>query len=278
MPLPSLPPALRIGVFDSGLGGLSVLRAIHRQLPACQLLYLADSGYAPYGEKGDAYVLERADTIARFLLTQGAQVLVVACNTATAAAIAHLRLHYPALPIVGVEPGIKPASVLSSNGKVGVMATEGTLRSEKFRLLAQAHAAHVELVLQPCPGLAAAIEGGDAESAEVVSRVQSCCAPLLKAGVDTVVLGCTHYPFVAHHIQAALGSTVTLVDTSEAVARRTAAVSPPEHTHTAGAGPARLWTTGAPHTLRGFATRWLDFSFEVVEAPPAASAQTCDAA
>jgi glutamate racemase len=137
------------------------------------------------------------------------------------------------------------------------MATTGPLRSEQFRLLAQAHAAHVELVLQPCPGLAAAIEGGDAESTEVVTRVREYCSALVQAEVDTVVLGCTHYPFVAHHIQATLGPSVQLVDTAQAVARRTAAVS-----------PAQLWSTGAAETLRSFAQRWLDFPFEIAAGSP----------
>jgi len=250
------------------LGGLSVLQAIHRLLPEAQLLYVADSGHAPYGERGDAYVLDRSDTMARFLLRQGAQVLVVACNTATAAAIAYLRERYPEQPIVGVEPGIKPAAALSATGKVGVMATTGTLRSEKFRLLAQAHAAHVELVLQPCPGLAAAIEGGDAESTEVVTRVREYCSALVQAEVDTVVLGCTHYPFVAHHIQATLGPSVQLVDTAQAVARRTAAVSPPMAASSARPAPAQLWSTGAAETLRSFAQRWLDFPFEIAAGSP----------
>lgn len=269
MPSPAPVSSPRIGIFDSGLGGLSVLKAVHRLCPSHRLLYVADSAHAPYGERGDAFVLERSQAIAAFLLQRGAQVLVVACNTATAAAIAHLRALYPAVPIVGVEPGIKPAAERSPGGRIGVMATTGTLHSEKFRLLAQAHAAHVQLVLQPCPGLAAAIEGGDAEAHNVISLVQRYCAPLREAGVDTVVLGCTHYPFVAHHIQAALGEHVSLVDTSEAVARRVHALSPPADEDTAQPPAPRLWTTGAQATLRGFAGHWLDFDFEVAEATPA---------
>lgn len=269
MPSNALTPAPRIGIFDSGLGGLSVLKAVHRLCPAHRLLYVADSAHAPYGERGDAFVLERSEAIAAFLLKQEAQVLVVACNTATAAAIAHLRAHYPHVPIVGVEPGIKPAAALSPSGRIGVMATTGTLHSEKFRLLAQAHAAHVQLALQPCPGLAAAIEGGDAEAQTVVSLVQRYCEPLREAGVDTVVLGCTHYPFVARAIQAALGSDVRLIDTSEAVARRVHALSPAPPTTEGPSTAPRLWTTGTQATLRSFAQRWLDFEFEIAETTPA---------
>ncbi|PXW95047.1 glutamate racemase [Sphaerotilus hippei] len=256
--------APRIGVFDSGLGGLSVLRAIRQRLPRARLLYVADSGHAPYGERGDDYVCERSLAIAAFLKSQGAQILVIACNTATAAAASSVRTRYPDGLIVGVEPGVKPAASLTRNGRVGVMATTGTLRSERFRLLALAHAAHIDLRLQPCPGLAAAIESGQVDAGPVRERVAASCAPLREQDVDTVVLGCTHYPFVAHHIQAEMGPNVQLVDTSEAVARRTeslcAALPPaPVDRSPAAAAPARLWTTGDARTLHDFVERWLDF-------------------
>ena len=257
----------RIGVFDSGLGGLSVLRAIRSLLPAAELMYVADSGHAPYGERGDAHVIARSRAIATFLRERGADLLVIACNTATAAAVSALRQDHPGWPIVGVEPGIKPAAGLTRNGRIGVMATTGTLRSERFRLLAQAHAAHVDLRLQPCPGLAAAIESGEVDSPEVRERVAEHCAPLREQQVDTVVLGCTHYPFVMHHIQAELGTDTRLIDTSDAVARRTrhlceslqARAIPPMAAPT---GPARLWTTGEQARLESFAGRWLDFAWQ----------------
>jgi glutamate racemase len=259
---PSFSP--RIGVFDSGLGGLSVLRSIRQQLPAAHLLYVADSGHAPYGERGDDYVCARSLAIAEFLYGQGAQLLVIACNTATAAAATALRARHPDGRIVGVEPGLKPAAALSRNGRVGVMATNGTLRSERFRLLAQAHAAHLDLRLQACTGLAAAIEAGEIDAPAVRERVAIHCAELQAQDVDTVVLGCTHYPFVAHHIQAAMGAEVRLVDTSDAVARRTVSLVGAPGAGTAqgapaAAPPARLWTTGDLATLRGFVQRWLDF-------------------
>jgi glutamate racemase len=194
--------------------------------------------------------------------------LVIACNTATAAAITTLRTRHPGWPIVGVEPGLKPAAALTRNGRVGVMATTGTLRSERFRLLAQAHAAHLDLRLQPCPGLAAAIEAGEVDAPAVRERVATHCAALRAQDVDTVVLGCTHYPFVAHHIQAEMGPGVRLIDTSDAVARRTASLVGAPATasnaeHVEGAVPtglpAQLWTTGEVATLRGFVQRWLDF-------------------
>lgn len=265
-----------IGVFDSGLGGLSVLRAIRQALPQARLHYVADSGHAPYGERGDRFVQERSRHIARFLRAQGAQMLVVACNTATAAAVQLLRSEHPDCPIVGVEPGIKPAAALTGNGCIGVLATEGTLRSERFRLLAQAHAAHVELHLQPCPGLAGAIEGGALDAPALRAIVQRCCAPLRAAGVDTVVLGCTHYPFVSRLIQAELGPEVRLVDTADAVARRTAelarfvshrpcgqAEDPPVVAGIAPTAGVQLWTTGDPALLQEVALRWLGWSCPV---------------
>ncbi len=267
----SLPP--RIGVFDSGLGGLSVLRAIRRLLPEAALLYVADSGFAPYGERDAGFVQRRSLAIAAFLHDQGAQVLVVACNTATAAAVQVLRRRYPDWAIVGVEPGIKPAAALTRAGRIGVLATEGTLKSERFQLLAQAHAAHVELQLQPCPGLAAAIEGGDLEAPELAALIVACCAPLSAAGVDTVVLGCTHYPFVAGQIQAALGPEVRLVDTAEAVARRTAELAlqgAAGARSESGAPPVArtwLWTTGDPRLLAAVADKWLGLHCDVQALP-----------
>lgn len=274
-PAPTCPSSSTcIGVFDSGLGGLSVLRAIRRALPAARLLYVADSGHAPYGERDTAFVQERSLVIAEFLRSQGARLLVVACNTATAAAVQLLRSHHPDWPIVGVEPGIKPAAALTRNGHIGVLATEGTLRSERFRLLAQAHAAHVELHLQPCPGLAAAIEAGNLDAPALLDIVQRCCAPLCAAGVDTVVLGCTHYPFIAHHIQTALGPDVRLIDTAEAVARRTADLTggPASHTTDAtdaasAASTAHLWTTGDQQLLADVTRRWLDFPCQIATWP-----------
>lgn len=273
---PPFPPDAtpRVGVFDSGLGGLSILRAIRERLPHHELLYVADSGNAPYGERGEAFVVARTLAISRYLLEQGAQCVVVACNTATTAAVATLRQHHPQLAIVGVEPGLKPAVSATRNQRIGVMATTGTLRSEKFRLLAQAHAAHVELVLQACPGLAHAIEGGDLDAPQVVDLVRQHCEPLRLAGVDTVVLGCTHYPFVRHHIQAALGSEVTLIDTAEAVARQTAQLAlamvhtSPDSNPAAWTTPKlQLWTSGPRAPLQSALQNWLGWHAPVATLP-----------
>jgi len=251
---------VRIGVFDSGVGGLSVLRALREQLPDAELLYVADSGHAPYGEKTDAFVVARSQAIADFLMAQGADMLVVACNTATAAAVQALRSTWPDVPIVGVEPGIKPAATLSRNGKVGVLATEGTLASQRFRDLLARHGHSVSVVTQACPGLAREIELGELDSPQLRTLVATFSQPLLRAGVDTVVLGCTHYPFVRELFQAVLGPAVTIVDTSDAVARRAATLAAtvrPRPRATVTPGAARLWSSGDPARLSSVAARWL---------------------
>ena len=220
-----------IGVFDSGVGGLSVLRHIRAQLPHEDLIYFADSGHAPYGDKTEQQVIDRSLAVASFLLQQGVKALVVACNTATIAAIKALRARYPELPIVGVEPGLKPAAALSRNGRIGVLATERTLRGEKLLALREqvSTATGATFLLQPCVGLVERIEQcamgsepGDATSAMLERYI----APLLAQGADTLVLGCTHYPFVQDAIirtvRAHTQETVTLVDTGDAVARQLA--------------------------------------------------------
>ncbi|STQ93712.1 Glutamate racemase 1 [Janthinobacterium lividum] len=222
-------PDAPIGIFDSGVGGLSVLRHIRAQLPQEDLIYFADSGHAPYGDKTEQQVIDRSLAVAGYLLQQGAKALVVACNTATIAAIKALRAHYPDLPIVGVEPGLKPAAAISRNGKIGVLATERTLRGDKLLALREqvSSATGATFLLQPCVGLVERIEqsamGSDPLDA-TSAMLDRYIAPLLAQGVDTLVLGCTHYPFVqdaiARTVRAHTSEPVTLVDTGEAVARQ----------------------------------------------------------
>lgn len=215
-----------IGVFDSGVGGLSVLRHIRAQCPQEDLLYFADSAHAPYGEKSEAYVVQRSLAIAEFLLSLGAKALVVACNTATVAAIKAVRARYPELPVVGVEPGLKPAAAASHNGKVGVLATARTLQGEKFLQLREqiSSATGAEFLLQPAVGLVDQIELGDLHSPAIAAMLEHYIAPLLDQGADTLVLGCTHYPFVRDGIQRVLDQhgrgDVQIVDTGDAVARQ----------------------------------------------------------
>ncbi|HEX8406586.1 MAG TPA: glutamate racemase [Duganella sp.] len=215
-----------IGVFDSGVGGLSVLRHIRAQLPREHLLYFADSGHAPYGEKTEEFVVERALAVTAFLLDHGARALVVACNTATVAAIKAVRARYPALPVVGVEPGLKPAVAASRNGKIGVLATARTLKGEKFLQLREqiSAASHAEFLLQPAVGLVDLIELGDLEAPAIGAMLERYIAPLLDQGADTLVLGCTHYPFITSGIERVLReharADVVLIDTGDAVARQ----------------------------------------------------------
>ena len=214
-----------IGVFDSGIGGLSVLRHIRTRLPREDLLYFADAGFVPYGDKSDQEVAQRSQAVAAFLLERGIKALVVACNTATAAAIHTLRERYPELPVIGVEPGLKPAAAATRNGTVGVLATGRTLASPKFTRLQESMtaASGVRFLPQACPGLADQVEKGELRSAATAALVKRYLAPLLEQGADTLVLGCTHYPFVQALIEdmaGQSGKTLAIVDTGEAVARQ----------------------------------------------------------
>jgi len=207
-----------IGVFDSGVGGLSVLRHLHARLPHEHLLYVADSAYIPYGDKPASLVRERSFFIADRLIGMGAKLLVVACNTATAAAIHDLRARY-SLPIVGMEPGVKPGVTHSRSRCVGILATAGTLRSSKFASLMERYGAGAEVILQPCPGLVEQIESGALMTSATHRMLERFLAPLLEKGVDTVVLGCTHYPFVQPLIEQIVGEHIQVIDTGPAVAR-----------------------------------------------------------
>lgn len=248
-----------IGVFDSGVGGLSILRALRRVLPQAPVLYVADSGHAPYGERSPAYVLERSRIVAAHLVEESAVGLVIACNTATAIAAQALRDEWPGVPIVGVEPGVKPAAAGTRNGRIGVMATPATLASEKFRRLLQSQAGGAQVFPQGCPGLARLIERGDLDAPDLQAAIDEHTRPLRAAAVDTVVLGCTHYAFVHDLIAAAMGTEVQIIDTAEAVARHAAntlgGLLPPA----GAAAAARLRTTGSPQTLQRIASAWLPF-------------------
>jgi glutamate racemase len=221
-----------IGVFDSGIGGLSVLRHLQSTLPHESFVYFADSAYAPYGDKTEQEIIERSFKIVDFLLQQSCKAIVIACNTATAAAVAQLRQHYPDLIIVGMEPGLKPAAVLSQSKKVGVLATRATIASEKFTKLShqlQTETA-VEFIPQACVGLVNQIETGNLHSAEIEQLLLHYVQPLLQQGVDSLVLGCTHYPFVIDSIQKIISQyqhrnnqhlpAIHIIDTGKAVARR----------------------------------------------------------
>jgi glutamate racemase len=236
--------AAAIGVFDSGVGGLSVLKHIRALMPRQRLLYVADSGHVPYGDKTPDYIRERSLTLTRFLLAEGAAAVVIACNTATAAAAATLRERFE-IPIVGMEPAVKPAVAATRTGVVGVLATVGTLESAKFAALLEQYAGDVEIVMQACPGLVEQVEAGELDSPTTRALLERYTAPLLARGADTLVLGCTHYPFLRPQIAAIVGSAVTLIDTGEAVAKQVLRRLPPAATTPDAATPEeRFWSTG----------------------------------
>lgn len=216
-----------IGVFDSGVGGLSVLQHIHRVIPHESLLYVADSGFAPYGDKPASLILERSIAVTDFLLNQSIKALVVACNTATASAIRQLRERYPELIIIGMEPGLKPAAQISKTKKVGVLATRLTIQSEKYLRLHEQLAADtgVTFISQACVGLVDQIEKSDPSSLiRARELLEQYISPLLDEDVDTLVLGCTHYPFVADMItditslHRRTSPPIQLIDTGYAIA------------------------------------------------------------
>jgi glutamate racemase len=208
-----------IGVFDSGVGGLSVLREIRRQLPAENLIYVADSGNAPYGDKPQEFIEKRSLAITRFLLDLGAKAIVVACNTATGAAVASLRSRFT-LPIVAMEPAIKPAAAQTRTGVVGVLATRRTLASHNFVKLFERYGTEAEILPQACPGLVEQVEAGDLAGVKTRDLLERYLSPLLAKGADTLVLGCTHYPFLRALIREIAGPNVAVIDSSEAVARQ----------------------------------------------------------
>jgi glutamate racemase len=210
--------AYPIGVFDSGVGGLSVLREIRRELPGEDLLYVADSGHAPYGDKSTELIEARAVAIVEFLLSRNAKAIVVACNTATGVAIKMLRARFQA-PIVAMEPAVKPAVTHTRSGVIGVLATSRTIASDNFARLHDRFGADAKILLQACPGLVEQVETGDLAGDETRALIEQYVLPLLEQRADTLVLGCTHYPFLAPLIQQIAGPTVAVIDPSAAIAR-----------------------------------------------------------
>ncbi len=218
--MPTLPLSSQpIGVMDSGVGGISVLKHIHALLPHENLLYVADSKYAPYGNKTPAEITARCFAIADFLIAQNVKALVVACNTATAAAIDAMREKYP-LPIIGMEPAVKPAAEASRSGVIGVLATVGTLKSAQFAALLESYGRNVKVVTQACVGLVECVERGELDTPETKALIRQYTLPLLAEGADTLVLGCTHYPFVKEAIREIVGDKISLIDTGAAVAKQ----------------------------------------------------------
>ncbi|HEY9121491.1 MAG TPA: glutamate racemase [Brevefilum sp.] len=209
-----------IGMFDSGVGGLSVLRAVRSELPNEDVLYLADQAHIPYGPKSKKKIRRFAVEITRFLLDQGAKLIVVACNAASAAALHELREMFPSVPIVGMEPAVKPAAERTHTGKVGVLATPTTFAGDLYASVVERFAQHVTIYKSTCPGLVEEIEAGNLDSPKVLGILHEALDPMLEAGIDTVVMGCTHYPFVIPVIEEITGPEVRTIDPAPAVARQ----------------------------------------------------------
>ncbi|MDD2741944.1 MAG: glutamate racemase [Rhodocyclaceae bacterium] len=234
-----------VAVFDSGLGGLTVLRALRGRLPKEDFFYFADTRFLPYGDRPEVFLRERGVLIAQALVERGAKALVIACNTATAAAAEAIRAVVD-LPIVALEPGVKPAVALSKSGVIGVLATTRTLDSERFQRLVGNHAQQHRVIAQACPGLAEAIESLGPDSPEIGRLLDAFVQPLAAAGADVVVLGCTHYPWVAEGIARRMPPGTTLLDTGEAVAKQLERLLAAGDSLGGGSGLLTMATSGAP--------------------------------
>jgi glutamate racemase len=209
-----------IGIFDSGVGGLSVLRAVRELLPAEDLLYLADQAHVPYGPRPMEEVRSFSNAITEYLLSRGAKMIVVACNTASAAALHHLRQTFPDVPFVGMEPAVKPAAERTETGVVGVLATPATFQGELYASVVERFARGVMLLQNTCAGLVEEIEAGNLDGGETAKILEGAIKPMLAANIDTIVLGCTHYPFVIPLIQSIAGEDVRVIDPAPAIARQ----------------------------------------------------------
>jgi glutamate racemase len=257
-----------IGIFDSGVGGLSVLRAIRAGMPEEPVLYFGDQGHIPYGPRPMAQIQGFSEAITRFLLERGAKIVVVACNTASAAALKHLRQTFPDVSFVGMEPAVKPAAEHTTTGVVGVLATPATFQGALYASVVERFANGVELLQDTCPGLVQQIERGDLDGPATRRILEDALRPMLAKNIDTVVLGCTHYPFVIPLIQQIVGDKVRVIDPAPAVARQAGRLleanglkSPP-----GGRGAVRLFTSGEAAALESLLPRLLGEGGEVKSA------------
>jgi glutamate racemase len=257
-----------IGVFDSGIGGLSILKALRQRLPQEDFVYISDRGHAPYGERSDAFVRDRSRVLTEALVGFGAKAVVVACNTATASAIHELRQHWPQLPMIGVEPALKPAALQTRTGRIAVVATRGTLNSPKFQQLLGQQAPGLDIRCQPCDGLADAIENlDDSRIAQYCRQYLAQTGPWTEdtSAPDTLVLGCTHYPLVMHHWLSELPPHVTVLDTGAPVAEQThrrllqngQLRQPDRHEQPAPSGRVSWFTTGEVEHLARAIHQWM---------------------
>jgi glutamate racemase len=271
-----------IGLFDSGMGGLSVLRAVRQSLPQANLVYFGDNGQVPYGPRPLAQVRQFSEAITRFLLVRQAQAVVVACNAASAAALKYLRQTFPATPFVGMEPAVKPAAEQTQTKVVGVLATPATFQGELFASVMERFAQGVTVLREVCPGLVQRIEAGEVDTPETEAQLRVWVEPMLRQGIDVLVLGCTHYPFIIPLLEKICGPQVRVIDPAPAVARQVSRVLNAQGMAPAAGEQGRLvyYTSGDPATFDRVrqqlglepaavrAVRWLENA--IVEAAPAA--------
>jgi glutamate racemase len=247
-----LDPTAPIGIFDSGVGGISVLRAIREQIPGESILYFGDQGHIPYGPRPMQQIRDFAEAITRFLLEHGAKIIVVACNTASAAALKYLRERFPDIQFVGMEPAVKPAAERTQTGRVGVLATPATFQGALYASVVERFANGVELFQHACPGLVQQIEGGNLDGEETRQILECALVPMLEQNIDTVVLGCTHYPFVIPLIDKIVGPGVRVIDPAPAVAKQTGHLldSKGLRNKSVSKGEITFYTSGDPNVLR----------------------------
>ena len=256
-----------IGVFDSGVGGLSVLRAMRQLMPNENVIFFGDQGHVPYGPRPLEQVRAFSEGITRFLLDEGAKLIVVACNTASAAALTHLRETFPDVKFVGMEPAVKPAAETTRTGVVGVLATPATFQGALYASVVERFANGVQLLQDTCPGLVQQIEQGNLDGTETRAILESALRPMLERGIDTVVLGCTHYPFVIPLIEQIVGRSVRVIDPAPAVARqaerlaaeRAGGTRPPS----AGRGRVQVYTSGDAAAVESLLPKLLGESGQV---------------
>ena len=257
-----------IGIFDSGVGGLSVANAIVEYLPLESFCYYGDTAHVPYGPQPAAAVRTYSLQISRFLLDQGCKLIVVACNTATAAALPLLRQTWPEVPFVGMEPAVKPAARATRSGKVGVLATRGTFQSERYQLLMQQFGRQIEVLENPCQGLVERIEAGETEGPGMQNLLRSILHPMQARGADTFVLGCTHYPFVKPLIETIAGPQSTVIDPAPAVARQVGRLLSERGLLSSAKGaPDRFFASGSPDSLLRAGTHLLGRTLDVRRSP-----------
>ncbi len=257
-----------IGIMDSGVGGLSILRHIQDALPAENLVYFADQEHVPYGLRPADEIRQFSKAITHFLLGQEANVVVVACNTASASSLNFLRGTFPQIPFVGMEPAVKPGAEMSTEGKIGILATAGTFGSRRYASLMARYAQGVVVYEDPCLGLVEQIEAGDLEGLETERILWRALEPMMAAGIDTIILGCTHYPFVLPLIQRLVGPEVSVIDPAPAVARQVKRVLQGRSllAQTAEPGILRVYTTGDPVRLENSANQLLETPLPTTQA------------